>query len=132
MGILSEIFIWWGGNTWGTRWDVWRHGRHVGDDAEGNAYYEQRKGTGPLGVPRRWVVYKSYAEATKVPPEWHGWLHHTVDQPPTETDYKARTWQKPHRENLTGTSGAYRPQGSILGTGKRVASTSDYQSWKPD
>ena len=30
-------------------------GRRVGEDALGNTYYVQRKGVGPLGVPRRWV-----------------------------------------------------------------------------
>jgi NADH:ubiquinone oxidoreductase subunit len=42
MGILSEIFCWWGGNTWGTRLWTWRQGRYVGGDELGNRYYEQR------------------------------------------------------------------------------------------
>jgi NADH:ubiquinone oxidoreductase subunit len=132
MGIFSEIFVWWGGNTWGHRWDIWRHGKLVGEDGLGNTYYVQRSGTGPLGVPRRWVVYKNYAEASQVPPEWHGWLHHTVDMPPNALTYKPHPWQKPHRPNMTGTPQAYRPQGSLLGAGKRAASTSDYEAWKPE
>ena len=28
------------------------------------------------------MVYNGYAEATRVPPSWHGWLHHTVDVGP--------------------------------------------------
>jgi NADH:ubiquinone oxidoreductase subunit len=36
-----------------------------------------------------------------VPPSWHGWLHHTVDTPPTQESYKPHPWQKPHRPNLT-------------------------------
>ena len=51
---------------------------------------------GPLGVPRRWVVYKDLAEASKVPPEWHGWLHNTVDTLPGDETYEAKPWQKPH------------------------------------
>lgn len=132
MGMLSEIFVWWGGNTWGLRWDIWRHGKLVGEDALGNRYYVQRKGVGPLGKPRRWVVYKKEAEATLIPPEWHGWMHYTVDTPPTEQSYRARDWQRPHRPNMTGTAEAYRPQGSILGTGQRVPSTGDYKPWKPE
>jgi len=131
MSLFSEIFIWWGGNTWGNRWDTWRHGRLVGHDTEGNSYYTQATGVGPMGVPRRWVVYKSGAEASKIPPEWHGWMHHTNDTPPTEQSAQAKSWQKPHRENLTGTAGAYRPAGSLLASGKRAASASDYQPWKP-
>jgi NADH:ubiquinone oxidoreductase subunit len=30
------------------------------------------------------------AEATRVPPSWHGWLHHTVDIAPTEESYTPR------------------------------------------
>lgn len=131
MSILSEIFAWWGGNTWGTRWTIWRHGRLVGTDDYGNTYYVQRRGVGPLGVPRRWVTYRDLADASKVPPEWHGWLHHTVDTPPTEETYAARPWQKPHVMNPTGTPEAYRPKGSILAEGKRPKATGDYKPWTP-
>jgi NADH:ubiquinone oxidoreductase subunit len=34
--------------------------------------------------------------------------------------------------NMTGTAKAYRPKGSILRTGQRAASTSDYKAWKPN
>ena len=131
MSILSEIFSWWGGNTWGTRYTLWKIGRKVGSDEFGNTYYIQAKGVGPLGVPRRFVVYKDLADASKVPPEWHGWLHYTVDTPPTEEDYQERPWQKPHEMNKTGTREAYRPKGSILTTERRPKATGDYQAWKP-
>lgn len=132
MSLLSEIFVWWGGNSWGTRWDTWRHGRKVGEDALGNHYFIQRRGVGPLGVPRRWVIYKDLAEASKVPPEWHGWLHYTVDTLPSEQRVHTRTWEKPHRPNMTGTPEAYRPSGSILGKGERASTTGDYVAWRPD
>ena len=131
MSLFSEVFVWWGGNTWGTRWDTWRHGKRVGEDSQGNVYYIQRKGIGPLGKPRRWVVYKSYAESSQIPPGWHGWMHHTVDMLPTDETYHPRPWQKPHRANMTGTPQAYRPAGSILASGKRAASDSDYEPWQP-
>ena len=38
-----------------------------------------------------------------IPPAWHGWMHHTVDVPPTEDNIKPHPWEKPHRPNLTGT-----------------------------
>ncbi|MBN9247442.1 MAG: NADH:ubiquinone oxidoreductase subunit NDUFA12, partial [Hyphomicrobium sp.] len=69
--------------------------------------------------------------ASQVPPEWHGWLHYTVDTLPTEERYQRRPWEKTHQMNLTGTPGAYRPKGSILGKGERAKSTSDYKAWKP-
>ncbi len=132
MSILSEIFSWWGGNTWGTRFTIWKQGRYVGKDDYGNRYYEQRRGVGPHGMPRRWVIYTDLAEASKVPPEWHGWLHHTVKTPPTEEEYRAKPWQKPHRMNMTGTAEAYRPAGSILTAAKRPRATGDYQAWRPE
>lgn len=132
MSILSEIFSWWGGNTWGTRLFTFRKGKLVGSDEMGNRYYIQRRGVGPLGIPRRWVIYKDGAEASKVSPDWHGWLHYTVDTPPTEEKYQPRPWQKPHEMNKTGTAEAYRPAGSILAAASRPKATGDYKAWQPD
>jgi NADH:ubiquinone oxidoreductase subunit len=131
MGIFSEIFSWWGGNTWSNRIYTALRGRHVGTDDEGNRYFVQSKGVGPLGVPRRGVIYKDGAEASKIPPEWHGWMHFTVDTPPTEETYAQRPWEAPHQPNLTGTPGAYRPSGSILAAGTRPRATGDYKPWRP-
>ena len=131
MSILGEIFSWGGGNPWWLRLTrAWR-GRHVGTDEMGSRYYVQSSGIGPLGVPRRWVIYASLAEASQVPPEWHGWLHYTVDEPPTAERYEPKPWQKPHRPNMTGTPDAYRPSGSILSAGRRPAATGDYKPWRP-
>lgn len=132
MSILSEIFSWWGGNTWGTRVTIWNQMRLVGEDSLGNSYYEQKKGVGPVGKPRRFVTYTDGAEASKVPPEWHGWLHYTIDTPPTEVSYHPRPWQKPPKPNMTGTAEAYRPQGSILTAAKRPRGTGDYKPWRPE
>ena len=40
-----------------------------------------------------------------MPPEWHGWLHYTVDVPPTEETYNAQPWQQAYVPNRTGTPG---------------------------
>ncbi len=132
MSVLTEIFSWWGGNTWSNRIYTALRGRLVGTDAEGNRYYVQTKGVGPLGVPRRWVIYANEAEASKVPPDWHGWLHYTVDATPTEDNYSPRPWQKPHRENMTGTPEAWRPPGSIIGKGAKPRAADDYKPWTPE
>jgi NADH:ubiquinone oxidoreductase subunit len=134
MGLFTEIFSWWGGNTWGTRFTLWRHGRFVGEDEFGNRYFEQKSGRpGPLDRPRRWVTYKSMSEASQIPPGWHGWMHHTVDDPPTAGSYTPRPWQKAHEANPTGTPGAYRPAGSILtASASRPRATGDYKPWQPD
>ncbi|MGY4370268.1 NADH:ubiquinone oxidoreductase subunit [Bradyrhizobium sp. LB1.3] len=84
-----------------------------------------------LGFERRWVIYNGYAEASRIPPSWHGWMHHTVDVPPTQDNYQPREWEKPHQPNLTGTANAYRPSGSTLASGKRPKATGDYQPWTP-
>jgi NADH:ubiquinone oxidoreductase subunit len=131
MGIFSEVFSWWGGNTWSNRLYTQFRGKLMGTDEAGNRYYLQRKGVGPLGVPRRWVIYRDLAEASKIPPDWHGWMHYLVDTPPSQEKYVPRAWQKPHRMNMTGTSQAYRPSGSILASGKRPAATGDYKPWQP-
>lgn len=131
MSLFSEIFSWWGGNTWGTRVTIWRQGQLVGTDDMGNTYYQQKTGIGPMGMPRRWVVYKNLAEASQITPDWHAWIHHMVDTPPTDEVYMPKSWQKPHKMNMTGSRDAYRPAGSILGQGHRPKATGDYKPWRP-
>lgn len=133
MSVLSEIFSWWGGNTWSNRIYTRMRGKLVGTDAGGNRYYVQSKGVGPLGQPRRWVIYKNMAEPSQVPAEWHGWLHYTVDEVPTETSYVTKPWEKPHQMNLTGTRDAWRPSGSLLSAHPaRPKATGDYKPWRPE
>lgn len=130
---LLKFFTWWNGQTFGTQLWTWRFGELVGLDEQGNRYYRTkgRKIDPTLGFERRWVVYNGYAEASRVPPSWHGWLHHTVDVAPTEESYTPREWEKPHVPNMTGTPAAYRPSGSTLASGRRPKATGDYQAWTP-
>jgi NADH:ubiquinone oxidoreductase subunit len=125
MKLLTELFAWWTGNTIGTRLYTWRYGTRVGSDAFGNTYYQTGDGK------RRWVVYRNLSEASLVPPEWHGWLHYTVDVPPTEERYKERPWERPYEPNLTGTPGAYRPPGSLLNPDAGKRPLRDYEPWQP-
>ena len=126
---LTQFFTWWNGQTLGTRFNTWRFGKRVGEDEFGNVYYEG--GTNSDGQTRRWVIYKGDAEASKVPPGWNGWLHHTVDVAPSEESYQPREWQQPHQQNWIGTALAYRPQGSTLAEGERPAATGDYEVLTP-
>lgn len=107
------------------------NGELVGVDEFGNRYY-RGKGKRLHGRERRWCRYKGTAEASKVPPEWHAWLHHTVDAPLTESAANAWPWQKTHLPNLTGTTSAYRPAGHDYRGGKRAAATGDYEPWTPE
>jgi len=125
--LFLQMFTWWNGTTPGTSFFTWRKGVRVGEDQFGNVYYRQRRGD------RRWVIYKGLAEASSVPPEWHGWLHHMVDTPPTEEAAPpARSWIRPHRANLTGTPEAYRPRGSLLTPERRPRVSGDYDAWQPE
>ena len=128
-----RFFTWWNGQTFGTQ--VWTrlYGEFVGEDEFGNRYFRTRGGAidTNVGYQRRWVVYNGPAEASAVPPSWHGWLHNTVDVPPTEETYRPHPWEKPHRANLTGTLAAHRPTGSILAQGRRPRATGDYKPWTP-
>ena len=111
---------------------VWRKGEFVGEDQIGNRYYraDPRKG---YKREQRWVLYKGAPEASMVPPEWHGWLHHQTDTVPAATSASYRqNWQQPWRPNLTGTDLAYRPPGHQLSGGQRQSATGDYQPWKPE
>jgi NADH:ubiquinone oxidoreductase subunit len=101
---------------------LWQ-GRLVGKDSEGNRYYED-KTTTRYGKPRRWVIYKGRAEASKIPALWHGWLHYTAAEP--DMPDQRYPWQKEHLPNLTGTSRAYQPKG-LRGN----PPFKDYEAWKP-
>lgn len=131
MSLFSDLFTWWNGTTFSTRVYTKRHGRKVGSDAYGNTYYEERRDPKKGERRRRWVIYTDLAEASKVPPEWHGWLHYIVDDTPG-SDYQARVWQKPHVENKTGTPDAYRPSGSILAPQRRRVGAPDYEPWQAE
>ncbi|MBA15614.1 MAG: NADH:ubiquinone oxidoreductase subunit NDUFA12 [Sphingomonas sp.] len=129
MGILKSIFTWWDGATIGTGLAA-RGMNNVGEDSLGNVYYEGGKDTS--GRPRRWVIYNGPNDASRVPPEWFGWLHHQVDDVPGESLPPRRDWQQPAVPNLTGTALAYRPPGALDAGGNRVRATGDYEAWTPD
>jgi NADH:ubiquinone oxidoreductase subunit len=103
-------------------------GRQVGSDMMGNVYYEERAPRAGARA-RRWVIYDQRVEASEVPPEWHGWLHYTIDEPLPFTD--RRPWQKPHQANPTGTPDGYRPPGHDFQGGQRARATGDYEAWTP-
>lgn len=130
---LLQILTWWHGQTLNTRFHTWRHGEFVGHDEFGNSYYRTRGGAldPALGFERRWVIYAGQSEGSMTPPGWFGWLHHTVDTPPTQETYIPKDWELPHKPNMSGTPQAYRPQGSILRAGRRPPATGDYQAWTP-
>jgi NADH:ubiquinone oxidoreductase subunit len=77
-------------------------------------------------------MYNGVVEASRVPPQWHAWLHHTMAEVPQDADHLQYPWQKEHQPNLTGTPAAYRPPGSVLRGGDRPRATGDYEPWIPE
>jgi len=104
--------------------------RYVGEDQFGNRYYEKKR-VGPNGRHKRFVIYNGVVEASKVPSDWHGWMHYTEQTPPPAGGYEKAAWQTEHLPNLTGTKYAHKPKGHILKGGKRAAATGDYEAWRP-
>ncbi len=129
---LLRFATWWNGATLNTLWYTRRHGEFVGEDQFGNRYY-RKPGIDPaLGFERRWVIYNGMSEASMTPPGWNGWLHQTVDTPPSEEQYTPHPWEEPHIGNPTGTPAAIRPKGSTLNPlPNRQATGGDYEAWTP-
>jgi len=75
ISFLKKIFIWWHQQTIGTFFYTLFTGKKVGQDEFGNKYYCNSRG-------KRWVVYKSNVESSKIPPEWHQWIHFSTTKKP--------------------------------------------------
>ncbi|WP_031230933.1 NADH:ubiquinone oxidoreductase subunit NDUFA12 [Asticcacaulis sp. YBE204] len=131
--MLDKAFLWWSGATLGTLWTIGRTSKHVGTDEFGNKYYEARNTKESYGdKKRRYVIYNGYADASKIPPDWHGWMHYIYDETPTDAPLPKKAWEKPHLPNLSGTPFAQFPKGSLNAEGERQKSRSgDYEAWKP-
>ena len=127
MGILNTLLravTRWNGQTLNTQIFTWRKGVKVGEDSQGNVFYRN------VDDSKRWVIFNGEIEASRVDPDWHGWLHWTWKQPPTDKPLVHKVWEKPHQENLTGTDLAYAPAGSI----RRMnpVERKDYEAWSPE
>jgi NADH:ubiquinone oxidoreductase subunit len=85
----------------------------VGVDEFGNRYYENRAAS---YMRDRWCEYRDgkNADPVCIPPEWHAWLHHFVDDPPVSANDKwvRPLFVKPPHPNYSGTSQAYAPRNS--------------------
>lgn len=131
--MLLKLFTWWNSATIGTQFTLWRRkAKLVGSDEQGNRYFEEKEPSASDGRKRRFVVYHGVAEGSRVTPDWHGWMHHTFDEPPTVAPLKRRAFEKDHVPNMTGTPLAYRPPGSLSrpDSGKGVGP--DYEAWSPE
>ena len=124
MALIGQILTWWNGQTLGTRIFTARNGEKVGEDEGGNVFYRSKNGD------KRWVIFNGEIEASRISPQWHGWLHHTYQDPPIEAPLPRKGWEKDHKPNMTGTALAYHPPGSIHSPEPERAP--DYLAWKPE
>ena len=120
ISFFKQIFIWWHRETIGTFIYTMIKGKFVGKDEFGNKYYSNSK-------ERRWVVYKNIVDSSKIPAEWHLWIHFLTNNTPL-TNLNKFKWQKKHEENLTGTKGAYKPDGLLSSDSKK--NIKKYETWK--
>ena len=126
LGWLNRLVTWWNGATPLTRWEARVSGREVGTDPLGNRYFESRDGR------RRWVLYAGEADASRIPPDWHLWMHGAAMPPPSQQPLKVPAWIRPHAPNATGTPAAWAPAGSLARGGVRTRATGDYEAWTPE
>ena len=127
MGILNTLLrgvTWWHGQTLNTQLFTWRKGKKVGEDTQGNVFYHNADDS------KRWVIFNGEVEASRIDPDWHGWLHRTFKEPPTSKPLAHKPCEKPHHENLTGTAMAYAPAGSLRMA--KPADRADYEAWSPE
>ena len=124
LSFLLRLVTWWNGQTVGTQLYTWRKGQKVGEDAQGNVFYQSRDGK------RRWVIFNGEAEASRISPDWHGWLHHTWDKSPADAPIARKAWEKEHEMNLTGSEAAYAPAGSLRQAAP--VARNDYEAWSPE
>lgn len=124
MKFVVQILTWWNNQSVGTQIFTWRKGKFVGEDDQGNKYYRNKDDS------KRWVIFNGMIEASRVPADWHGWLHHTFDNNPAENPLVQKSWGKPHQENLTSSDEAYHPPGSIFA--KKPQVQHDYEAWQPE
>ena len=121
MSFLKQIFTWWHRQTFGTFIYTLIIGKFVGEDEFGNKYYSDSKGK------KRWVIYRKRVESSKIPPNWHSWIHFQTKNKPN-SDVRLYPWQKKYEENLTGTKRAHKPDGSMLNNEKK--DMKKYETWK--
>lgn len=99
-------------------------GTHVGTDDFGNKYFENPY----YFVPRnRWVEFNPEKgldyNASQIPPEWHRWMTHMTEYPPTVEKPVHYPWMLPYQENMTGTEHSYFPHSTV---------NQKVQPWTPD
>lgn len=79
--------------------------KFIGEDEYKNRYFES-KHKDYLGRTKRFCIFHGIVEASKIPADWHAWMHHTTNSP---IQYKKLFWMKSHMPDTTGTLHAFIP-----------------------
>ena len=104
----------------------------VGVDSFGNRYYQSEEKE--LSGRDRWVEYADEADPSQVSSQWHGWLHNTVDIPPTSAAFpEGAKYAASFEANATGTEKKYLNPGHLLRPGMHAYGWNKQQSqaWQP-
>jgi NADH:ubiquinone oxidoreductase subunit len=120
VNFLKSIFTWWNTQTLGTFLFTSFFGKMVGIDHFGNKYYKNSNDS------KRWVIYNGEVESSRIPPEWHLWIHKTSITTPDKIKFPDHEWIKNHHENYTGSKLAHNPSKNLKSKDK------DYEKWKPE
>ena len=79
------------------------------------------------GRERRWVIYNGANDSSRVPAEWHGWLHNSYDAVPQSHLPPPRIWEAEYTPNATGTAKAHQPHREL-----RAGADAGYEAWTPE
>ncbi|MEK9741587.1 MAG: NADH-ubiquinone oxidoreductase subunit NDUFA12 family protein [Pelagibacteraceae bacterium] len=120
INFLKSIFTWWSSQTVGTFFFTTFFGSLVGKDEFGNKYYKNKNDS------KRWVIYNGEVESSRIPPEWHLWIHKTSNSTPDKINFVNHSWIKNHHENYTGSDMAYSP------LKKSKIKEETYKKWHPE
>ena len=89
-------------------------GTLVGEDDFGNKYYENPE---YFFLRNRWVSFNLERgldyNSSQIPPEWHRWMTHMTEYPPTIEKPVKYDWMLAHQENMTGTKLAFMPESTV-------------------
>ena len=117
---ISNLFIWWNGQTLGTLIYTRLFGKFVGNDDLDNRYYQSKDGK------KRWVIYSSDCDASLISTEWYSWMHKTSNELPEIINNKKTRKKVVNNLNSTSTAIANHPNNS-----DKKSKYTDYIPWKP-
>lgn len=95
------------------------YGTCIGRDNFHNTYYSRKKGPNE----ERWVIYNGIYDPSKVPANWHAWLHFITEIP---LDESPADWQP----NATGTNFSHKGITSIENIPQSALNY--YDRWEPN